>query len=263
MAHYPDRHHPVYFLESALQAIGVNAQFAKDERTLGCWGLIFPDFDNRVMVWLIDNRHPHEAMREDPAAKILLKTFVIVCHAQKPDMLRVGGHWMPLAASPGFRKMDAAKTADCAFIGYIRDEGRARLLSDIRSRYSLALMQGVFGDNAVHAYCSARVGVNVPTGYGGKTDYDSANMRCFEILACGVPLVTSDESYLSELGLIDGETCVTYGAHRDIVEAVAIALQSPHIGTAGLELVNARHTYTHRALQVLEWLKEPYMERAL
>ena len=55
---YPDKWHPVYFLVDALAAIGIRADFARDERTLNCWGMVFPDFDDRVMIWLIDNRIP-------------------------------------------------------------------------------------------------------------------------------------------------------------------------------------------------------------
>lgn len=254
MSHYPDRHHPVFFLIDALAAIGVRADFAKDERTLGCWGMVFPDVGNRVLVWLIDNRWAHEAVKEDPAAKALLAMGALVCHAQKTDMERVGGHWLPLAASPGFEPVKVAKTADCAMVGYVRDEGRARLLADLGKKFTLNLAQGVFGKQAVETYCGAHVGINIPTRYGDPAAYDSWNMRAPEIMACGIPLVTEYQPYLSELGLMDLDTYVSYGKGRTIIEAVQLALTHPEIGAEGLKLIQEEHTYRHRAEQVKQWL---------
>jgi hypothetical protein len=255
MSHYPDRHHPVYFLLDALAALGVTAEFAKDDRTLGCWGMVFPEHENRVLVWLIDNRLPHERAKEDPAAKALLAQGAIVAHAQKPDMERVGGRWLPLAASPGFYPGNWTKSSDVAFVGYVRDEGRARLLSDVGAKFTLSLNQGVFGKQATEAYCGARVGLNVPSHYGTGVDYD-INMRVFEIAACAAPLVTNDLPELVDLGFIDGKTCITYGAHRSIIDAVQYALDHREIGLAGRNLILDRHTYAHRAEQVQRWLSE-------
>jgi hypothetical protein len=255
MSFYPDRHHPVFFLVDALNKLGIRADFAKDARTLDCWGMVFPDFDNRVLVWLIDNRWEHEKVKEDPAAKELLSRGAIVMHAQKRDMSRVGGTWMPLAASPDFHPVSMTKTADAAFVGYVRCDGRARLLSDIGHKFSLNLAQGVFGKQAIETYCGAKCGVNIPTRYGDPAAYDSMNMRCFEIPACGIPLVTSEDFYLAYQGFNDLKTCVTYGEKRSITEAVQIAMDSPQIGEAGQALVEKSHTYHQRALTVKEWLE--------
>jgi hypothetical protein len=252
---YPSRHHPVYMLQDALAAIGIQVDFAKDDRTLGCWGMVFPEYDNRVMVWLIDNRLDHEKVREDPAAKELLSRGAIVAHAQKRDMSRAGGTWLPLAASPGFSPVSVAKTSDVAFVGYVRDEGRARLLSDVGAKFKLSVNQGLFGRQATEAYCGARVGLNVVSHYGQPFAYDSMNMRCFEIPACGVPLVTSEDFYLAYQGFEDMKTCVTFGEKRSIVEAVQLAMDNPHIGQAGLDLITRSHTYHERALTVKEWLE--------
>ncbi len=254
MSNYPDRHHPIFFLQDSLKVIGIRADFAKDERTLGCWGMVFPDFNNRVMVWLIDNRWVHESVKEDPAARELLARGAIVAHAQKPDMERVGGSWLPLAASPGFHPVNVGKTSDCCMVGYVRDEGRARLLADVGKHYSLSLNQGLFGKQAVEAYCGAKCGINIPTRYGDPQAYDSWNMRSPEIMACGIPLVTEYQPYLSELGLMDLDTYVSYGKGRTITEAIALALAHPEIGPEGLKLIQEEHTYAHRAETVKQWL---------
>lgn len=250
---YPDRHHPVFFLQDALTALGINAVFVRDETTLGCWGLGFPEY-RQFLVWLIDNRLPHEQAKEDPAAKELLSRGAIVCHAQKPDSERVGGHWLPLAASPGFEPVNVAKTSDVAFVGYVRDDARARMLADVGAKFSLSVNQGVFGKQANEAYCGARVGLNVPSHYGTGLDYD-LNMRCMEIPACGVPLVSKWLPEMEECGFIDQVNYISYDKDRSITEAVHFAIDHPEIGKAGLELVRAHHTYHIRAQQVQGWLK--------
>jgi hypothetical protein len=246
---YPDRHHPVFFLQDALNKLGIRADFAKDERTLGCWGMVFPDFDNRVLVWLIDNRLPHEAAKEDPAAKELLARGAIVAHAQKPDMERVGGFYLPLATSPGYEPQDWVKTYDCCFIGYIRDNGRCDALADIGAKFKIDVQQGMFGDEAVEAYCCSRCGVNIPSHFRTGLDYD-LNMRCMEIPACGVPMVSKWLPEMEENGFIDGVNYVSFGKDRSIIEAVGYAIDHPEIGNAGLELVQKRHTYHHRATTI-------------
>jgi hypothetical protein len=263
---YPDHHHPVYFLISALQAIGIRADFARDDRTAGCWGMVFPDFDNRVLIWLIDNRIPHEQAKEDPAARYLLDNGnAIVCHAQKPDADRVGGHWLPLAASPGFEPVKVAKTSDVAFVGYVRDDGRARLLADVGVKFKLSVNQGVFGKQANESYCSAKVGLNIVSHVGHPYAYDSWNMRSPEIMACGIPLVLEYQQYLPFIGVIDPVNCATYDLPgslferagleiNPLFEAIQFAIDHPYLGEAGYELAQKKHTYAHRARQVEQWL---------
>lgn len=253
---YPDRHHPIFMLQDALQAVGVAVEFAKDERTRDCWGMVFPDFNHRVMVWLIDNRHEHERAKEDPAAAALLAEGALVCHAQKPDYERVGGHWLPLAATPGFRPMPAlTKVHDAAFIGFLRDMQRVSRLADVAAMCNVTIAWGMFGHDAVRHYNAARVGVNVPTRWGMPNSYDSWNMRLPELAACGIVPVTPHEDYLAEGGWLDGQTCYTYGTHRPIEDAVRLALDNPQVGSAAHELVMAKHTYAERAKQVMAWLQ--------
>jgi hypothetical protein len=241
----------VFFLEDALHDLGASVLFARDERTLGCWGLIV---NGKTMVYLIDNRHPHEAAKEDPAAKELLARGALVCHAQKRDAERVGGKWLPLAVSPGYSFKPATAQWDVAFVGMIRDAQRAVILTDVASRYSLCVGENVFGENAVQMYREARAGLNIPTGYGTPQCYD-INMRVLEILATGTPLVTNWLPELAALGLVDGETCVTYRKPQDILTAIELAKLRPEIGFKGKRLAEEKHTYRHRAEQVLQWLQ--------
>jgi len=258
MSSYPNRHHPCYFLEDALTVLGADARVIRDETTLGCWGLLVND---KRMVWLIDNRHPHEAETEDPAAKQLLDAGILVCHAQKPDMERVGGKWLPLAATLDYRIPDkpVEKLCDVAFVGYVRDAARQSVLAHVARHFKLAVHQGVFGDAAVSAYWSARFGLNVTTNYGAKDSYDSWNMRAPEILSTGTPLITPFEPYLTELGLQSGPNYLAYTDVDHLLHVIDKFLTTPDLmdimGNAGAKLAQDRHTYEHRAKQVLQWLK--------
>lgn len=251
MTSYPERHHPVFFLVDALTALGAQVEFARDERTDGLWGFIL----NGVPVaWLIDNRWEHERLNEDPAAERLKAKGGVVYCAQKRDAERIGGRWLPIAATPGYRPIPCEKKHEVAFIGYVRDAARSAVLTDIAAHYTLALGLTVFGDDAVRLYCEAKVGVNVPTRCFDPLAYD-INMRVTEIAATGTVLLTNDLPELAELGFIDGETCMTYVDTDELLDKLNLAMANPDlrnaIGRRGLALVNERHTYAHRAEQVL------------
>ncbi len=254
--HYPPEHHPVFFLRDALHTLGVDAVFnGRDERTLGCWGLIV---EGKPFVWLIDNRWPHERQHEDPAALELIKRGVLVTCAQMPDADRVGAKWLPLAASPGY-EVDiefSDKLFDVGFTGYVRDGNRAEMLRLVASRFKGNFAQGIFGKNAVATYWQSKVGLNIVTNYGSPDAYDSANMRCFEILATGIPLVTEYQPYLSELGLIDKVNYVSYTTPQTCLDAIQYAIEHPEIGREGAYLEVSRHMYSHRAKQVMQWLAQ-------
>lgn len=252
---YPDRHHPCFFLEDALRTLGMDAQVIRNDETLNCWGL---KVDGKLMVYLIDNRHLHERVTEDPAALELIKRGVLVTCAQRPDAERVGAKWLPLAVTPGYRFEPRHKIFDCGFVGYVRDPGRAEMLALVASRFTTAFSQGCFGDSAVSDYWQSRVGLNVVTGYGTPNSYDTWNMRSPEIMSTGTPLVLGYEDYLADLGVISGENCMTYDSPAGMLAAIQYLIDTPdratQIGIAGMNLVLARHKYSHRAQQVIEWL---------
>ncbi len=152
MSYYPDRHHPVFFLQDTLTALGVRAEYnERDERTEGCWGLII---EGKPFIWLIDNRWPWERVNEDPAAAKLMERGALVCCAQKPDADRIGAKWLPLAVTPGYRPpLDPTqKLYDVGFVGYIHDEQRLAILKELSRHFTACNTSGVFGDSAVRVY---------------------------------------------------------------------------------------------------------------
>ena len=254
--YYPDRHHPIYFLQDALESEGVNSEFHRDELSRGLWGL---EVNGRMVVWLIDIRWQHERDSHEQSVRQLIADGALVMAAQKPDTEYFGCGWLPLAVTPGYAlpANPVKKLTDLGFVGYVRDKQREQGLLDLNTHHSLLITQGQFGDAAVSTYHQARLGINVPTRYGEPQAYDSANMRCFEILATGTPLVTAHEAYLVELGIVHGKTAFLYNNREHLSHVVATALQRDDleiIGQAGVALVQERHTYQDRARQVLAWL---------
>lgn len=237
---------------------GIEATFHRDDQSRGLWGL---DINGRMVVWLIDIRWQHEKDAHEAGIQHLQADGALICCAQKPDADDYGAKWLPLAATPGYTPPvgEVQKLFDCAFVGYVRDKPREQALLDLNQHVSLSIAQGQFGDAAVTTYHQARLGVNVPTRYGHPQAYDSANMRLFEILATGTPVVTPYEDYLSELGVEHGKTGFVYRNPQDLLDIVDKALSDfnlTNIGNNAVKLVRERHTYAHRAKQVMEWLHE-------
>ena len=253
---YPDRHHPIYFLQDALEAEGVSSSFHRDDQSRGLWGL---EVNGRMLVWLIDIRWQHERDSHEDSVRQLMTDGALVMAAQKPDAEYFDCVWLPLAATPGYAPPPnpVKKLTDLAFVGYVRDKPREQCLLDLNTHHSLSIAQGQFGHAAVSAYHQARLGVNIPTRYGDPQAYDSANMRFFEILATGTPLVTAHEDYLADLEIVHGKNAFLYHNREHLLHIVATALQRDDledIGQAALALVQGRHTYSHRASQVIAWL---------
>jgi spore maturation protein CgeB len=99
--------------------------------------------------------------------------------------------------------------------------------------------------------------VNIPSHYGQPFCYD-LNMRCYEIMGCGVPLVTNALPALADIGFIDGVHGMAYKDPDHLCQIVYHLVKHPldamQMGQAARKLVEERHLYSHRATQVLEWL---------
>ena len=256
---YPDGYHVTIFLKNALVELGATVTF-DDDRLHGCEGFVV----NGVPVaWLLDNRVPANREWQDPAAAAMLQAGnVIVCHCQKEDAERVGGRWLPIAATPRFQRNPKRKpTYDGAFVGYLKDQNRLAVIQGLASEYNLNIKSKVFYEDAAAVYHSAKVGVNVPAFYKHprNIDYD-INMRTFEVMASGVPLVTAYNPALADLGIHSGVNCLTYDNPDELHHILKWVIDDDQlledIAINGWELVQRRHTYKHRAEQVLEWVAE-------
>jgi hypothetical protein len=256
----PDNYHPVNFIANALQEYGLKeARLIRDERTEGCYGVSLYADDSKIFVWLIDNRLPHEAAKEDPAAERLLARSIPVYCAQERDAIRIGAKWMPIAVTPSFVTPERYHEGKggFVFVGYVRDPLRAGFFDKLKGTVRVHIRGGIFGQDAVDAYRQGIAGLNVPTLYGLPFAYD-VNMRVFEIAGAGVPLVTNYLSELHKLGFVPGVNCLVYRSVDDLAEIdhyLRSDMQRTRaLAQAGHRLVTARHLYQHRAARVVDEL---------
>ena len=255
---YPGGYHVCNFLGNALIELGADVQY-DDERRLGQEGLTV---NGVPIVWFLDNRVPYNRERQDPVcAELLKRGECIVLHCQKEDMLRCGGGWMPIAATPRFAPALDTPTPDwdIAFVGFLNDEHRRNVVMNAAQKFSFLHGVGVFYEDAAAVYHQAKVGLNVPALYGTEFDYD-LNMRTLEIPASGIPMVTAYNPALSEIGFRSGVNCLTYDNERELHQCVQTLLDDPalasDIAQNGYQLIQNKHTYYHRAMQVLSMVEQ-------
>ena len=174
--------------------------------------------------------------------------------------------WLPLAADPdvwsgpGFTPPDQ-RPYDVAFVGNVWDGARQQALEDIkRSGLQLAW----FGHGAVYMEAGAevlrqaRLGFNISSFYGEPVAYD-VNMRVFETLACGIPLVTN---FVPSLNRLFGDPLppfvVVYHQFDQIVPVIRRALWdgTAEWGSAARYWAVELGTYKLRAEQALATLKD-------
>lgn len=258
MTFYPDGHHHTCFIRNELLALGATVEWddPRVEQTEGPFSV-----DGVAVAWMLDNRMPQNRARQDPAARRMLQRGdVLVCHAQRFDAERVGGAWLPLAVTPRYDRPAApvTKTHDVAFVGYLHETRRKAAIGRIAQYVDLRVESGVFYEDAAAVYHAARIGLNVPSDFGAEYAYD-INMRVFEIMASGTPLVTNDNPALRDLGIYDGVHCLAYRSAEDAAAHIRFLLEHPHVGAALAEnayaLVMARHTYRHRAEALLGYVR--------
>lgn len=204
--------------------------------------------------WLIDT-HVRLGWRLRVAG-----AFDHACFAQKDaaDQCRserLSSTWLPLAApadlcSPGPPLSD--REFDVAFVGSVRPRDfRAELLRVMRQRFRVAPVGGFQTPEEMMAlYSRSRVIINPPRGF-------DLNMRVFEALGARALLVTGPAHGLGALIPEDVVAIVERREPLAWVRAVSRLLAdqtAQNRADRGYDHVANRHTYDHRAQDVLRLL---------
>ncbi len=118
------------------------------------------------------------------------------------DCLREGlarVSYLPLAADPDvwFYNPDGNKgSLDVGFIGNVWDNQRQAILSSfeqagLRTTFAIAPPGSVWNESAARLLNMCKIGFNISSFFGEATCYD-VNMRVYETLSCGLPLITNE-----------------------------------------------------------------------
>lgn len=289
VAAYHEYNTAVYVL-SALQQLGHDArvitqgEFYEDPPGVDLFfgvdsagPLDFPEKHlSKTAMWFIDSRHNNDPARrtpdDDTNAKRLSKGGGWVFQAQKPDWQRnveqgaFRSCWLPLAADPSvWKPFDFPKEFDVGFCGNVWDATRQAMLEAISEQLSLFHIVQAPRQAAVElARC--KVGFNISSFFGTPVAYD-INMRVFEVMSCGLPLVTNWIPEMDELGMIDGYHLLAYRTLEELPPALQRVLLAELFGTVGRmqmgqqarQLILDGHTYKHRMVEALEVLEEAGM----
>lgn len=188
------------------------------------------------------------------------KRYDHVFVAQKHHVVRyqdwawVPSSWLPLAADPDvFRPSEAKLDFDVGFVGSVLPglhDARRRLLTRLLARFDRVLVaRGVFREEAARELSRCRLVFN-------RSLHEDLNMRVFEALACGRPLLTDRLPAKCGLGEVaqDGEHVILYDdatLEATVERYLKDEGAAERIGRAGREHVLGAHTYAHRAEALL------------
>lgn len=272
------------YVERALEDMGhearviTQAEFYEDHDADLFFGvdsagpLDFPDKHlGRTAMWFIDSRHncnPDRRQPDDDAnARRIHDGGGWVFQAQKKDWLRnvrtdvLRSNWLPLAADPRVWKETAGadKVYDVGFGGNVWDGVRREALARIESKWRLGHCLGT-PDQLAMGYSQSRVGFNVSSFYGSEVAYD-VNMRVFEVMSCGIPLVTNHLPEFQELGILPEHHLLTYRDLDGAMSQIRLAISRGEeyrreMGQRAREIILEGHTYRHRMEEALEILEE-------
>lgn len=207
--------------------------------------------------YAIDTHLAHSWKKIRPTAS----RYDLVCCAQRRAAERLRqAEWVPLAAEE-LRSASPMRPEtliwDVAFVGNDGGIPRKFYLQALRERYPRSLIGQADPTRMMSIYGDAAVGFN----YSIAQD---VSMRIFEVLMAGALLVTNALAHddLQQLGLEEQQHFLAYRTPQELVELIDTALRQPQqretIAGTGARVARARHTYTHRAQQLIRIVSERF-----
>jgi len=165
-------------------------------------------------------------------------------------------YWLPLAADPEVhKKFEAPKLFDVGFVGNMDPKlhpERAKLLRKMSAKYSVLAVSGLHYENMAKVYSVSKIGFN-------KSINRDLNMRVFEIMSCGTMLLTDKIDNGMNDFFENKKHLVMYENEEELNELVQYYLEHEEereeIAKEGQKEVHEKHTYEHRAEQILKTVK--------
>lgn len=252
------------YFERAARALGLSVDhwWLRDVERIPAsydWYLRVDHGDDYLIAWperlrpsvfyAIDTHLPHSWRK----IRLVAPRYDLVCCAQPNAAAHLrNGEWLPLGCDPELHTaVSASPTWDVAFVGTDGGAPRKFLLQALRERYPNSFIGTADFREMASIYSRARVGFNYAIG-------QDVNMRVFEVMAAGAPLITNAVPHdaFARLGFEDGRHLVLYHRPGELFERIdALLRDAPtreRIARAGHALVLERHTYRHRMQQLVD-----------
>lgn len=226
---------------------------------------------NKVAFWMIDYRRGKDI--KDPndfkICDLINRMGGWVFQAQYEDMVdclnrKLGRvSWLPLGADADVwsDKGDTNKTYDVGFVGNVWDNVRGQILEGISNAGLKCSFQGhgsAYMEIGAELLRHSKVGFNISSFYNEPVAYD-VNMRVFETLSCGIPLLTNRIPSLERLFGPNGEDFLfTYDAPHEIVSKLKEIIARDDLQTLGQHArawIERYGTYEWRMTQALDTLR--------
>jgi len=222
----------------------------------------------RLSFWFIDYRHnKHRDTRKPPDffnAQLLNQSGAWIFQAQKEDFEDcisqgiANCSWLPMAADLEIWNSipESTRDFDIGFVGNVWDAARLKALQEIQKAGFKLAFRGhgaAWKEDGAKLLRRSKIGFNISSFYGAPEAYD-INMRFFETLSCGVPLVTNKVPSLSNILPGDKTFVKTYASFEDIIPTLRRALEDSKFLSSGEEArqwVKENATYEIRMKDVL------------
>ena len=180
----------------------------------------------------------------------------VFCVQQEAAKRLARAHWVPLACDDECHRAEPGPARyPLAFIGHDGGVPRKFYLQELRERYPHSFIGKARHTEMASVYRHANIGFH----YIECTSplRDMVSMRVYEVMAAGRLLLTNalDPETFSQLGMRDREELAIYHTPRELLELIDFYLcheaERERIAGAGQRCVLGRHTYLHRAQQML------------
>jgi len=223
--------------------------------------------------WFIDFRHNKDRESRNPndfdIAKCLHEGGGWIFQSQFQDAEYCVEHkltrvsWLPLAADPNVWSNEPAapKQFHVGFAGNVWDPARKNALELLLNapglRFAFRGHGKAWKEDAASLLRSCVAGFNINSYFTELYAYD-LNMRVFETLSCGTPIITNRVAALDRIFPPGAPYIRTYDSLDDILPTIADALRDPlfvNSGAAAREYILGNATYVHRMREALEILE--------